>query len=189
VTSSSLFLIGGVILAVLVVGGVTRQVLHGLRGTKDADHDPVTGAPNRRRLDGDIAERDGTSPTSVLMIEIDKFAVFNSWSGSVTSNSVLNTVARALEVGVRGDDVMYRYEGAQFCVLLDWCEEDAAHVVANRLQDAVAQVQATMNNSLSISIGVACGPDHSIKRSMQSAGEALLVAKSGGGGQVVVAPD
>ena len=188
-TSSSLFLIAGALLVALIVGGVIRQVLHGRRGNKDADHDVVTGAPNRRRLDGDIAGRDGTSPTSVLMVEIDRFPAFSKWAGTPTANSVLGKLAKALEGGVRGDDVMYRYEGAQFCVLLDWCEEDTAHVVADRLQEAVAQAQSGMNNQLTISIGVACGPDHSIKRSMQRADDALFAAKSSGGGQVVVAPD
>ncbi len=188
-TSSLLLPVASALLAALVVGGVTWQVLRGRVGKKDADHDALTGAANRRRLDGDIAARDGTSPTSVLMVELDQFAPLIDRHGSSTANSVLNKVAEALEGCVRGDDVMYRYEGAQFCILLDWCEEDTAHVVADRLRGAVAQMTVDVESELSISIGAACGPDHSIKRSMRRADDALFAAKSSGGGQVVVAPD
>ena len=91
--------------------------------------DPLTGLANRRCLEHDLqllgARGPRTAPVGFAMIDIDHFKSFNDLHGHPEGDAILRQVARAIADAVRGDDVVYRFGGEEFSVLLR--DADTAH--------------------------------------------------------------
>lgn len=108
-----------------------------------ADHDSLTGLLNRRRLQQEVAEsirsarRDGTQYALVL-IDLDNFKMINDTRGHALGDTVLRSVANALNHRLRTGDTLARLGGDEFAVILPNCDEDAAVEIARELISAVA---------------------------------------------------
>lgn len=103
-----------------------------------AHHDPLTGLPNREqflaRLGGDLDRR----RVAVLFIDIDDFKVVNDSLGHGAGDRLLTAVAERLARVVRPDDVIARFGGDEFTILLrDVATEGEALAVADRVADAL----------------------------------------------------
>lgn len=154
--------------------------------------DGLTGLANRRELDHVLARehqrrrRTGT-PLSVMMIDIDHFKCVNDHYGHAMGDDYLRAVARALGVCVaRPADLAARYGGEEFvCLLPDTGPQDAVRV-AERIRAYMAELQlpnaAAPHPVLTLSLGVATqvGGNASAAQLLQSADEALYVAKHAG---------
>ncbi|MEW6581629.1 MAG: sensor domain-containing diguanylate cyclase [Actinomycetota bacterium] len=105
-----------------------------------AHTDALTGVANRRRLDGDLEELAGAGdePVAFLMIDVDHFKRYNDTHGHPAGDVLLRTVADLVRGSVREGDVVYRFGGEEFAVLLPGAGDDAARAVAGRIRDAVA---------------------------------------------------
>lgn len=160
--------------------------------------DPLTGAANRRAFDASFAahrrraarER---SPLSLLMIDIDHFKSFNDRYGHLEGDRCLARVAQCLIGTARqGYDLVVRYGGEEFAVLLPETDAAAAVLVAQRMCDSVAALGIANAGSpegrpVTISIGVASGIDggkDSPDGLIGSADKALYEAKAAGRGCV-----
>jgi diguanylate cyclase (GGDEF)-like protein len=160
-----------------------------------ATTDLLTGCPNRQaalaRLDDELArsERYGR-PLAVGLIDLDHFKQVNDVYGHAVGDIVLNHVATLLRREIRAVDVLGRYGGEEFVLILPETSVDDAGVVAEKLRRAVAAVPVARDEgdamSITVSIGVAGSSSASmtLDRLIRDADAALYAAKSLGRDQV-----
>lgn len=142
--------------------------------------DGLTGLANRRRLDADLTRHDGTDvETSAIMVDIDHFKEINDAHGHALGDEILRRVGTLLSQQVRYDDIVYRYGGEEFCVLLPGASTADAQEVANRIVDAVHRVELPDGGHVTVSVGVAgtCGD---ATGAVERADRALYAAKLDG---------
>ena len=153
-----------------------------------ATTDGLTGVLNRRQwlTTGQdhlrLAERHG-QPLSVMMLDLDHFKRINDTHGHAAGDRALVQFARALQQVLRAPDIVGRYGGEEFCVLLPQSDLDAAETVDGRLRQLVErEVVPALGFELTFSSGVAAlgNGDVSLERLMARADEALYDAKRGG---------
>ncbi|MEY2524406.1 MAG: hypothetical protein QOJ66_2971 [Ilumatobacteraceae bacterium] len=151
--------------------------------------DDLTGVGNRRRLDRDLAMEasTGDTPVAVIMVDVDHFKRINDEHGHVAGDTALRGVADVLSREVRSGDVVYRYGGEEFCVLLAKTNTTEAGQVAERIRYAVSQMPAAIDEPLTVSIGVALGKGEHVTQTMVRADEALYKSKEGGRNRVTLA--
>jgi diguanylate cyclase (GGDEF)-like protein len=143
--------------------------------------DGLTGLANRRRFDHDVAAYDNTmQPVSAIMIDVDHFKNVNDTFGHQEGDEVLRRVASMLADYVRFDDVVYRYGGEEFCILLPGATHDDAIAVGERIVVAAHAIRLPDGSNLTVSVGVAHTDTSTASQSCQSADEALLAAKEHG---------
>jgi diguanylate cyclase (GGDEF)-like protein len=105
-----------------------------------ADRDSVTGLFNHRavhqRLDEEVrAAAISGNPLTVIMMDLNNFKLFNDTYGHPVGDQVLKRVARILETECRGSDIIGRYGGDEFIVVLPETDAATALHVAQRLRD------------------------------------------------------
>lgn len=130
---------------------------------RQAATDALTGLPNRRAFDRQFnAEfkraRRFAEPLSVLLIDVDHFKQINDQHGHLVGDDVLRHLATTLRVTLpRQFDVLARFGGEEFSVVLPHTDREAALLVAERLRDAVSStaIQTVGGPRLvTISIGI-----------------------------------
>jgi len=154
-----------------------------------ADHDALTGLPNRRVLDVVLehafARGSRGVPGSLLFIDVDDFKEVNDLQGHQAGDAVLVAIARLLERGVRAPgDVVVRVGGDEFAILLEAIDLPEATVIAERLVVAVRDGFAGLG--LSIGVGSVRGAADTVEV-IRRADECMYAAKAAGGGRVIVA--
>ena len=158
--------------------------------------DGLTHAYNKRYL-MDVAERElrrtarTLRPLSLLMIDIDDFKSVNDTFGHLAGDEVLIEFSRRLRLALRGDEMLARYGGDEFCIVLpDTALCDALHV-GERLRFVVAEKSFPTERAavgVTVSIGVACAEANSQMSAAQlfeQADTQLYAAKRAGRNQVV----
>lgn len=155
--------------------------------------DPLTGVGNRGALDSSLerevqlAHRQET-PLSLLTIDIDHFKRINDEHGHPVGDCVLQSVAAALTNAVRASDLVYRYGGEEFVVLLTNTAAKDAQMVAERIREAVAESDYECEGHAiqsTISIGVAAlKPRETGESLFERADDALYEAKHSGRNRV-----
>jgi len=147
--------------------------------------DALTGVFNRRFLEEYLTmivarTRRGRQPLSLLMVDLDGFKQFNDREGHAAGDRVLREVALSLAGAVREDNVVARYGGDEFVVVLPNTPGEFAWQVAKELREL-------FSGAIKLSIGVAClGPrGGSREELLAAADQALYRAKSRGGGVAV----
>jgi diguanylate cyclase (GGDEF)-like protein len=151
--------------------------------------DGLTGVANRRRLDRDlvVGVADADTPVAVIMIDIDHFKLVNDEHGREAGDDALRQVADVIRGAVRVGDVVYRYGGAEFCVLLAHTTTAEAGEVAERIRFAVSRMALAFGATLTVSIGVALGKGAHVTQTMTRADTALLKSKDDGRDRVTLA--
>jgi diguanylate cyclase (GGDEF)-like protein len=165
---------------------------------KRAQHDALTGLPNRRQLDEDIQGvlsemAESGRQASVAMVDIDHFKRFNDDFGHKMGDVTLQKVASVLRTSVRDVDYVYRYGGEEFVVVFADAGSSEARTLADRLRTAVQATPLTGENlepvgPITISIGLALMPDHGteIEALIAMADKAMYRAKDAGRNRVEV---
>jgi diguanylate cyclase (GGDEF)-like protein len=158
-----------------------------------ADMDELTQLPRRRRvfeLGRRILQRAERhrQPFSVLYIDADHFKSVNDRFGHEAGDRALRLVSRAIQDGLRPNDVCGRFGGEEFVALLPNADRDDAARVAERLRKRVEELRQ-FEVALTISVGVAQHVQgEQIDRVIRRADAALLDAKDSGRNRVVIAP-
>lgn len=159
-----------------------------------ARRDGVTGCLNqgavRHELHREVrrSERDGT-PLCCCFVDLDRFKSVNDELGHLEGTRVLRRVAQALRRTLRTGDVLGRYGGDEFVIVLPGCTAESAVRLAVRLR---SEVQAThrSNVHLDASFGIAeWAPGMDTEALLEAADLALFASKHRGGGLIVAAPD
>ena len=150
--------------------------------------DDLTGLYNRRQLqislDSGVANTDRyEQPLSVLMIDLDRCQKINHDYGHEAGDEVLRQVATKVRDSLRTGDLVGRWGGQEFLVLLPWTDDSQAEVVAERVRGAVS-FTAEVGNQLvpvSVSIGVAAHvPGDKSDVLIAQADAAMAAAKASG---------
>lgn len=154
--------------------------------------DTLTGVYNRRymnaHLDRKIMEiADTVKPVSVLMFDIDKFKAINDSYGHNAGDEVLRELARRVSRGVRDIDLVSRYGGEEFVIVMPDADIEVAVAVAERVRGLVADQAFTVPGPagvlpVTISVGVATtrDPTETTESLIGRADEALYRAKGRG---------
>jgi diguanylate cyclase (GGDEF)-like protein len=155
------------LLPLLLVGYLVRQIRGRARAEYRAQHDELTGLPNRRLFE-DRAEsafresrRDETK-TAVLFLDLDRFKAINDGLGHSVGNQLLQSVAKRLSAVVREIDTVARFGGDEFTVLVgDVQSTDDVAELARGILDLFARPFNVGGRELhtSTSVGVALFPD------------------------------
>ncbi len=182
----------------LVEVGLEREVmrrtaeLERVAWHERALHDPLTGLHNRASL-SDVLEQlfrmddaGGSPRVAVLMVDVDHFKEINDTFSHAMGDRVLQHVAAALTQSVRPTDVVFRYGGEEFLVVLADVDVAVAASVAERMRQNVS-VSSAERPTVSVSVGLAVRhrgetPDLVMAR----ADAALYRAKAAGRDRVVV---
>lgn len=127
---------------------------------------------------------------SMIMIDVDGFKLFNDRFGHVAGDRVLGMVASALKEHFRPRDLIARYGGDEFAVLLPGCDGKNATLIAERVRLAISGDTASCDDSLvrspvTISIGVGeWVANDTLEKLLRKADEALYRSKRAGRNQV-----
>jgi diguanylate cyclase (GGDEF)-like protein len=157
--------------------------------------DGLTGIFNRRffelRISEEIerARRYGTG-MAVIMADIDQFKLLNDEFGHLLGDEVLRQVSSIFHQQVRKIDVVCRYGGEEFALLLSQTNVDQARAVAEKLRKTIEKWQFPgVPRAITISAGVAAFPLHGTNRDelVRAADSGLYLAKQGGRNCVCVA--
>lgn len=157
-------------------------------------HDMLTGVLTRSafeaRLKAEFDQPEKT-PAALLLLDIDHFKSINDSFGHATGDVALRAVGKVLQNNLRETDMIGRYGGEEFLVLLRNVTREDALAKSERLRRSVSQlrVKELAGRKLTISIGLACYTDTlgSIDEWMQRADKSLYDAKNAGRNQVVAA--
>lgn len=181
-----------------------RQLIYPLRNAiwyqqavKSAQFDPLTGIKNRASLDQtlarevDLAHRNKT-PLSLIIADIDHFKRINDKYGHSTGDEILKGFAKCIDDNLRASDIVFRYGGEEFVVLLTGTDGRSARAVANRIRKAIEEFCFACNASncnklrLTASLGTASlTASDSVESLFEKADKALYHAKKGGRNQVI----
>jgi diguanylate cyclase (GGDEF)-like protein len=155
--------------------------------------DPLTQLFNRRhlvaRLEDELARVRRGHPLAVVMIDLDGFKRVNDERGHPRGDEVLREIAAALDVATREVDVVGRYGGDEFIVLLPDAGHEEAAIVSERLVEAVRRVghASDPERPVTASIGVALArPGDASRALIARADELAYRAKQGGGDRAAV---
>jgi diguanylate cyclase (GGDEF)-like protein/PAS domain S-box-containing protein len=111
-----------------------------------ARHDALTGLPNRRALDEQLPRemaraRRAKSSLCLAIVDIDHFKIYNDTHGHLAGDAMLRKCAIAWDSGLRGEDLIVRFGGDEFLVVLPECEIEQAAEIVERLRRATPNEQ------------------------------------------------
>ena len=163
----------------------------------DASHDFLTGLNNRRHFDEQLQveferSRRSGQPLSLVMLDIDRFKLINDTYGHMVGDRALELLASELRQQARAGDVLSRFGGEEFVLLMPNTPQGNAKIMAERLRSSVERMQFHHEDTrlrLTISIGVSTSGDTANSTSealMEAADKALYAAKEGGRNRVEV---
>lgn len=155
--------------------------------------DPLTGAKNRASLETtiarevELAHRHGTG-LSVIVLDIDFFKLVNDHFGHTVGDLSLCSVAQCVRETIRGTDMLFRYGGEEFVVLLSCTKRDGALLLAERIRQAIERLVFAEPQGLKLtaSLGVTeLGAKDSPQTLFVRADNAMYQAKKNGRNQVI----
>jgi diguanylate cyclase len=151
--------------------------------------DPLTRVKNRRALDDAISaqfalmNRYGT-PFSVVMFDIDRFKQINDEQGHLNGDEILQDLAKLLDEQVRETDMVARYGGDEFVVIMPQTDLKGACILGERLR---ARIQDNM--SATVSGGVSAGQKNDTKEILLTRADAALYQAKSSGRNVIFRHD
>lgn len=158
--------------------------------------DSLTGVRNRMALDEELKRamlnlhRYETEIFSVLMLDVDNFKRYNDTFGHLAGDEVLKTVAQLLQTTCRATDIVGRYGGEEFAIILPHTKEGGARLIAERLRASVER-HPWIDAPVTMSVGIATASALSIdaEEVLREADTALYHAKQNGRNRVSYATD
>ncbi len=166
--------------------GATTEVL--ARASHEATHDPLTDLPNRNALFEELERslekaQKNDSVVGVLFLDLDRFKVINDSMGHEAGDEVLRIVAERLTSAVRGSDLVARFGGDEFVIVVrDLLNDKSVLAVAEQILKAFEKKVSLFGGSqrISTSIGVAIARPDENRRSedlVRDADAAMYKAK------------
>lgn len=156
-----------------------------------ASTDPLTGLANRRGGEKHIANEISRAkrerrPLSCVLLDLDRFKHVNDTYGHQAGDQVLHEVGTLLRRTVRAYDILVRWGGEEFLVVLPGVDLQAAYQLAERIRVAVEAMETHSVGRVTISAGVAkFEADYDFAATLKTADQRLYQAKAAGRNRVV----
>lgn len=158
---------------------------------RQADTDGLTGISNHRRLQERIDEeleraRRYEHPLSIIIVDIDNFKMFNDIYGHPVGDQVLQIVSESLCTSVRAADIIGRYGGDEFMLIMPETSSRGSIEVAERVLAAIGDREIVVNGErlpIAVSLGIASYPEDAVTKHelIAHADAALYESKRSGG--------
>ncbi len=177
---------------------IRRDMAHEIQRLRaDAVRDPLTGLYNRGYLEESLSREESRArrsgrPLSMMMIDIDHFKDCNDTFGHAAGDAVLQAVSRCMRSLVRNEDILCRYGGEEFALVMANAAAATVQQRADLLRSGVPQLSIEVGKRavgpVTLSIGLASYPEHgsTAQAVLQAADAALYRAKAAGRNRVVV---
>ncbi len=156
--------------------------------------DPMTKLYNRRYFDQSAnilinLNKRNQCDVCIMMIDIDKFKDVNDIHGHAIGDSVIVSLADELKKVTRNSDLIFRWGGEEFLILLPHTKLEGANIIAEKIRNSAEQLIININNKKSInftvSIGLTqCDANYDFNKSIIHSDEALYCAKNSGRNKV-----
>jgi two-component system cell cycle response regulator len=180
------------------MGGPLRMALLVEETQRAATTDPLTGIMNRRALlaaldlEQSRSERHGY-PLSLLMLDVDHFKPINDEHGHAMGDRVLAALGRLFAHQARRTDLVGRWGGEEFVVVLAGAAEPGARIAAERIRSAVEKMSVLDDKghrvAVTVSIGIAClEVRDNVEVFIDRADRAMYQAKAAGRNRVAMSP-
>lgn len=190
----------GSLLITLIAFFVVSRFLKPVKELQESSiRNPLTGLYNRRALDGlgiNLISKSKSKGqvVSIAIIDIDRFKAINDTFGHSVGDEVLISVSQRMQHTLKRSDLLVRYGGEEFVILLFGADLNAAKAVCERLRASVnsSNIQTESGGiPVTISIGVSeMDPeDESYRAALNIADQALFVAKRNGRDRVCIPSD
>lgn len=163
-----------------------------------SERDALTGLYNRRHVDRRLqAEYNNWTrhrdSFALLLFDIDHFKNVNDTYGHPTGDAILRKIAETVSPQLRNSDILGRYGGEEFIVILPHCNEAGASVVGEKIRAAIEQsglevTSGTLKVTVSVGGCVAAEGLADVAALVADADQALYDAKHGGRNQVCIVP-
>jgi diguanylate cyclase (GGDEF)-like protein len=157
--------------------------------------DSLTGLYNRRAIESMAeraiaASRRSQEPVSAILFDLDDFKIINDSFGHLCGDAMLVAIARCLERETRPGDVVARWGGDEFALLLGRTNLAAAKALSQRLQNAIERLrvnyhQDEVSTSASFGVGELTDSAHGWEELILKCDRALYVVKDSGGNTVI----
>lgn len=163
-----------------------------------AQHDPLTGVMNRRQLIPDMASLLGSCaarnlPLSCIMMDVDKFKSINDENGHLVGDEVLVAIADKLALRFRNNDIVCRFGGEEFIIVLPDCGEKGAALCADRCRKDIEALEFEgRSGPFRVTASFGCAelrPGEAATNLIDRADAALFAAKADGKNAVAVSSD
>jgi diguanylate cyclase (GGDEF)-like protein len=179
-------------------GEFLSDMVHwGEAARKRAITDELTGAYNRRFLDDalenqfDLSKTNGT-PLAMMMVDFDYFRQINELYGNDAGDKTLTEVVRIFNRILRDNDILARFGGDEFTVLMPQTNSETACSIAEQIRKEVEELDILKIHGgpvsrITLSFGIAAYPEHAaaVKQLKEAADRALYKAKEDGRNRVV----
>lgn len=125
-----------------------------------AHHDGLTGLPNRRLLEMCLHQRvaqahEGSARLAMLLVDLDGFKMVNDRFGHLVGDLLLKVVATRIAACVRSDDIVFRYGGDEFVVLLsDVNDPEIAGSIAGKIREKIGRAYRIEGNQIKVSASI-----------------------------------
>lgn len=188
----------------LTVAGQLELTLSNLRLRESlreqSIRDPLTNLYNRRYME-QVLEREiqraarAHSSVGLVMLDLDNFKQFNDRYGHDAGDSVLRRLAHSLVSEVRHEDVVCRYGGEEFAVIMPSTAPETLRARAVELRRTLKSIEmyhlGALLPQVTVSLGLACYPQHGLTERdlLRAADGALYRAKEKGRDMIIVAGD
>ena len=157
--------------------------------------DGLTGIANRRKLDEALeneflrAKRYGR-PLSIAILDADHFKKVNDTHGHIVGDFVLKKLATLFQQNIRREELLGRYGGEEFVVVMPEVDSSGAFQLAEKLRKTVESTVFKSGEAelpITISVGVATlGAEESVKAFIDTADQALYKSKEDGRNRVTI---
>jgi diguanylate cyclase (GGDEF)-like protein len=186
-------MIAALVMIANIVGVCTALMQGELEHRDRAVLDPLTGLLNRAGLGSRVDEieqqaRVTGDPVAVVLLDLDHFKRVNDEHGHERGDAVLRDAAYEIRKSLRSFELVYRFGGEEFLVLLPGADLEAAVEIAERVRDAISLGRpGELELTLSAGVAAAAGDGVSYDDLFRAADVALLQAKRDGRDRVVAA--
>ena len=183
-----------------IVACFSQAIKNALQHSRMKDlamRDGLTGLFNRRIFDETLAQQaksPNMRPVSLLLFDLDNFKQLNDTFGHQSGDQVLKSFAGILKESCRGHDLVARFGGEEFAIILSQTKATAAHAIAQRIRNRLAKTVFTFDGrqiQITVSIGLAtCEDEGAIFTAnlVKQADQALYQAKRMGKNKVCMFP-
>lgn len=166
-----------------------------IRAQRDAKVDALTGLGNRTRFDYEMNRLvSAQKPFGLIMMDIDHFKAINDKHGHLIGDRVLRQLGKIMSTRTRATDIVTRYGGEEFAILLPGTEFQHTQLVAEKLRSSVQKIYMRRTDTgkhigrITASFGVAeYAPDETATDLIERADKALFKAKTGGRNRIELA--